>query len=522
MKLSNKIMALAVAGLMASTANAEVLRWSSQGDIVTLDPYAHTESFTSSVLHHIYEPLVRRSATLELEPALATGWEIIEPTRWRFTLREGVTFHNGNTFDADDVVASVERMLHEDSRARGNLSAVTGIEKVDDYTVDFLMAGPYPLLLNDLSGVFMMDREWMAEHDALDPGNIATGKTSFASTNANGTGPFVLDSYAPDVGTVMTVNADWWDEAEHNLTGIEFRPITSDATRVAALMSGELDMIAPVPLQDITRLEAAPGFSVEHEPALRLIFLGMNYRDELLGMPGKENPLLDINVRKALWHGIHHEALQAKVMRGNSRSVGSMVAPPVPGYDPASDTPLPYDPEMAKAMLTEAGYADGFSVKLDCPNDRYINDEAICVAVKAMWEQLGLSVNLNTESRATYFPKASNGETDIYMLGWATLPAMDGWSVIRALLATQDGTMGGNNYNGLSDPRLDEIAAKVSVELDEDTRRALMAEAFQIVHDEAYYIPLHQQPVAMALRDGVSVPQFPDEYIRLWFSTIAN
>ena len=520
MKIATNFTALAVAGLMAGTASAEVLRWSSQGDIVPLDPYAHTESFTSSVLHHIYEPLVRRSKTLEIEPALATEWEIIDPTRWRFTLREGVTFHNGNDFTADDVVASVERMLHPDSRARGNLSAVTGIEKVDDYTVDFLMAGAYPLLLNDLSGIFIMDKEWMEEHDALEPGNIATGKTSYASTNANGTGPFSLDSYAPDVGTVMSVYEGWWDEPEHNLTGIEFRPITSDATRVAALMSGELDMIAPVPLQDIDRLEAAPGFSVEQEPALRLIFLGLNYRDELLGMPGEPNPLLDVNVRKALWHAINHEGLRERVMRGNSRTVGSMVAPPVPGYDEASDVPLEFDPELAKSMLADAGYEDGFSVKLDCPNDRYINDEAICVAVKAMWEQVGLTVDLNTESRATYFPKATNGETDVYMLGWATLPAMDTWSVIRALLATQDDTLGGNNYNGLSDPRIDEIAAQVAVELDEETRLSLMAEALQITHDEAYYIPLHQQPVAMALRDGVSVPQFADEYIRLWFSTI--
>jgi peptide/nickel transport system substrate-binding protein len=520
MILHRTLLPAALAGLIAVPAGAEVLRWSSQGDIVTLDPYAHTESFTSSVLHHIYEPLVRRSATLEIEPALATSWEIVDPTRWRFTLREGVTFHDGAPFTADDVVASVERLLHPDSRARGNLSQVESIEKVDDMTVDFVMKGAYPLLLNDLSGIFIMDKEWMEANDALTPGNINTGVTSYASTNANGTGPFVLESYAPDVGTVMSVNESWWDEAQHNLTGIEFRPITSDATRVAALMSGELDMIAPVPLQDINRLEAAPGYSVKQEPALRLIFLGLNYRDELLGMPGEPNPLLDVNVRKALWHAIDHDSLRDKVMRGNSRSVGILVAPEVPGYDASVDTPLAYDPEMAQQMLADAGYADGFSMKLDCPNDRYINDEAICVAIKAMWERVGLTIDLNTESRATYFPKAANGETDAYMLGWATLPAMDGWSVLRAILATQDGSLGGNNYNGLSDPRIDELVAQVAVELDEPTRRAMMQEALRIAHDQAYYIPLHQQPVAMALRDGVDVPQFPDEYIRLWFSTI--
>ena len=513
---------LALGTALPGLAQADVLRWSSQGDIVTLDPYAHTESFTSSVLHHVYEPLVRRAEDLTIEPALATSWEIVEPTRWRFTLREGVSFHDGAPFTADDVVASVERLLHPDARARGNISTVTGVEKVDDMTVDFLLDGPYPLLLNDLSGVFIMDAEWLEANDALTPGNISTGVTSYASTHANGTGPFVLDSYRPDVATVMSVNEDWWDEAKHNLTGIEFRPITSDATRVAALMSNEVDMIAPVPLQDIDRLEAAPGFSVVSEPALRLIFLGFNYRDELLGMPGKPNPLLDVRVRQALWHGIDHDALRERIMRGDSRTVGIMVAPPVPGYDAALDEPLAYDPELAKSLLAEAGVADGFSVKLDCPNDRYINDEPICVAVKAMWERLGVTVDLSTESRSTYFPKVDNGETDIYMLGWATLPAMDGFSVVRALLATRDGDSGGNNPNGLSDPRIDEIDREVAVELDEDARRAMLTEAFRIARDEAYYLPLHQQPVAMALRDGVEIPQFADEYIRLWFARIED
>ena len=511
---------LAVAAVMAGTASADVLRWSSQGDIVTFDPYAHTESFTASVLHHVYEPLVRRAKSLEIEPALATEWEIVEPTRWRFTLREGVTFHNGNLFTADDVVASVERLMHPDARARGNISGVTAVEKVDDHTVDFVLDGPYPLLLNDLSGIFIMDREWMEEHDALEPGNITTGTTSYASTNANGTGPFVLESYRPDVGTVMSVNDDWWDEPEHNLTGIEFRPITSDATRVAALLSGELDMIAPVPLQDIERLEAADGFEVVQEPALRLIFLGFNYRDELHAMPGEENPLLDERVRKALWHGIQHDALRERIMRGNSRTVGLMVAPPVTGYSEELDEPLEYDPEQAQALLEEAGYGDGFTVKLDCPNDRYINDEQICVAIKAMWEQLGLTVDLNTESRSTYFPKVDNGETDIYLLGWATLPAMDGFSALRALFATREGSSGGNNPNGLSDPRIDELNQAAAVELDEEARVAMLTEALQIVRDKAYYLPLHQQPVAMALRDGVDVPNFADEYVRLWFARI--
>jgi peptide/nickel transport system substrate-binding protein len=330
----------------------------------------------------------------------------------------------------------------------------------------------------------------------------------------------VLDSYSPDVATIMSVNPNWWDTPQHNLTGIEFRPITSEATRVAALMSGELDMIAPVPLQDIDRISASGDFTVIQEPALRLIFLGFNYRDELHAMPGQPNPLKDENVRKALWHAVDLEAIRTRIMRGNSRTVGILVAPAVTGYSAEIDVPLPYDPDLAKSMLAEAGYADGFTTKLDCPNDRYINDEQVCVAIKAMWERIGVTVDLNTESRSTYFPKVDNGETDIYMLGWATLPAMDGFSVLRAILATRDGTSGGNNANGLSDARIDELNVAAAVELDEPKRQAMLTEALQIAHDKAYFLPIHQQPVAWAVRSGVEVPQFADEYVRLWFANI--
>ncbi len=513
----------ALAALMASTAavaEAKTLRWSSQGDIATFDPYAHTESFTSNVLHHVYDPLVRRSDTLEIEPALATSWEIVAPDRWRFTLRQGVTFHDGAPFTADDVVASLTRLMHPDARARGNVSNVEGVEKVDDHTVDILLKGPYPLLLNDLTGVFIMDAEWLQANDATTPGNLTTGVTTYASTNANGTGPFMLESYRPDSGTDMVVNPDWWDEPRHNLTRIEFRPIGADATRVAALLSGELDLIAPAPLQDLDRIGAAPGFKVEEEPSLRLIFLGLNHRDELHAMPGEPNPMKDVRVRQALAHAIDLDTIRARVMRGASRNVGLMVAPPVPGYDAALDTPVPYDAEKAKALLAEAGYPDGISTKLNCSNNRYINDEAICVAIASMWTRAGIQTDLTTESRATYFPLVDRGEADAYILGWATLPAMDAYSVASALLHTRGGGMGGNNPNGLSDPRLDELTQKAAVELDEDARRALLTEALKIARDEAYFVPLHQQPVAWAMSDAVSVPVFADEFIRLWFARL--
>ncbi len=512
--------AAAGALLAASTAEAKTLRWSSQGDVTTLDPYAHTESFTANILNHIYDPLVRRNRNLEIEPALATSWERVEPNRWRFKLREGVKFHDGAAFTADDVVVSMTRELDPDARARGNFANFVSAEKVDDFTVDIVLKGAYPLVLNDLSSLMIMDKEWLEAHNAVKPGNTTTGAITYASTNANGTGPFKLESYQPDVGTNLVVNEAWWDKPEHNLTRIEFKPIKSDATRVAALLSGEIDMMAPAPLQDLERIAANPEFKVIQEPSLRVIFLGLNFRPELLAMPGQKNPMLDLRVRQAMWQAIDREAIQKRVMRGKARITGLLVAPQIVGYDKALDQPLPFDAERAKSLLAEAGYPEGFKTKLDCPNDRYIADEQICVAVAAMWKRVGIDAELKTESRATYFPRQDSGQTDVYMLGWATAPFLDTYSVLSSLLTTKGDKFGGNNPNSLSVPELDELSKAASVELDEPKRRAMLTAALKIAHDEALYIPLHQQPVVWAMKSNVDVPQFADEYVRLWFAKI--
>jgi peptide/nickel transport system substrate-binding protein len=207
-------------------------------------------------------------------------------------------------------------------------------------------------------------------------------------------------------------------------------------------------------------------------------------------------------------------------MRGKSRTVGTMVAPPIPGYSAEIDKPLPFDAAKARQLLTEAGYPNGFKTKLDCSNDRYIADEQTCVAIAAMWTRAGVQVDLKTQSRATYFPLVDKGESDAYILGWATLPPMDGFSVLSAILHSREGAFGGNNPNGLNDPKLDALTKSAAVELDETKRRAMMTEAFKITRDEAYFIPLHQQPVAWAMRRSVEVPVFADEYVRLWYAQV--
>lgn len=346
---------LAILAPLSAPALAETLRWSASGDVISYDPNAQVDSFTQSVQHMVFDPLVRRNKDLKLEPALATSWEIVEPNRWRFKLRQGVKFHEGQPLNADDVVATIQRQIDPGARNRENLSAVTGVEKVDDYTVDLILRGAYPLLLNDLAAIYIMSKPWMEEHDALKPGNTATGVVTYASAHANGTGPFKLKSYEPDARSVFEVNKDWWDKPQHNLTEVEFRPIASDATRVAALLSGEVDMIVPVPLQDVDRINGTDGLKVVENPSLRTIMLALNFKKELHAAPGVANPMTSVKVRQALWHAIDVNTIQKRLMRGKSRVAGMLVAPAVTGHDDAIDVPLEYDVDKGKDPIGRSG-----------------------------------------------------------------------------------------------------------------------------------------------------------------------
>jgi hypothetical protein len=244
------------------------------------------------------------------------------------------------------------------------------------------------------------------------------------------------------------------------------------------------------------------------------------HRPELKATPGQKNPMRDLKVRQAMWHAIDLDTIQKRVMRGKSRNTGTLVAPPVPGFSAENDKLVAYDPELAKKLLAEAGFPNGFKTNLNCSNDRYINDEQICVAIAAMWSRVGIQADLKTESRSTYFPRMDKGEFDAYIIGWATLPPMDGFSVLSALLTEPKDNFGGSNPMGFVNPQIEKLTRESAVELDEPKRRAMLAEAMKIAKDTVAYIPLHTQPVAWAARAGVEVPQFPDEYVRLWFAQV--
>lgn len=506
--LRKTLLASAVAAAMvASAAHADALRWTRSADSLTLDPHSQNEGPTHSVNHQVFDTLIYQDMDVEYQPGLATDWHVHEddPKVWVFNIREGVSFHEGQALTADDVVFSLNRARHEYADMRGLLTSISEVRAADDYTVHVETHDPNPLLPNNLTNLFIMSREWAEEHGVEEPQNYAAGEETYAVRNANGTGPFRVVSREQDVRTVFERNDDYWgiDHYPMEIKTLIFTPIESAATRVAALLSGEVDFLQETPVQDIERMGNAPGIKNEQGAENRTIFLGMDLGSmELRTADTDDNPFADRRVREAINLAVDATTIHTAVMRGNAQPAG-MIAPPfVNGYSGELDQVLPTDMTRANELMAEAGYGDGFRVTLQCPNDRYVNDEQICQAVVSMLARIGITVDLVAQTRSLHFAELAREEYDFYMLGWG-VPTMDSEYVFNYLYHTKEGDRGSWNFTGYSDERVDELTVAMGQETDIEARNEMISEAWQIVHDEIVYIPIHHQMLTWSMRDDI-------------------
>jgi peptide/nickel transport system substrate-binding protein len=516
---------LTVAAVAISPASAQTLRYANQGDLKSLDPYTLNETTTHAHLGQVYEGLIARDKDLKIIPALAESWETPEPTRWRFHLRKNVKFQNGDPFTADDVVFSADRVRAKGSNLQTRIAADAKVVKVDDHTVDFILTSPNPIVHYQWDTWYIMDKKWAEENNTAAPTPAAATSPSFSSLHANGTGAFTIESHQPGVKTVFKANPNAWRKPQHNLKEIVFTPIGSDATRVAALLSGEVDIIEPVPIQDISRVDSSPNAEVQKGPELRTIFIGMDQvRDELLysNIKGK-NPFKDVRVREAFFKAIDIELIKNRVMRGLSTPSALMIAPQL--FKLSGDFKRPkFDADGAKKLLTEAGYPDGFEVTMDCPNDRYVNDAGICQAVVGMLARIGVKINLLAQPKAQYFAKVlkpGGYQTSFYLLGW-TPGTSDAHNVLYDIMGCRDdpkSSRGEANLGGYCNKEMDALTDKVLIEPDMNKRDLLIKQAFEIAAKDFAYIPLHQQALAWGVSKKLKIIQRADNSVMPYWMT---
>ena len=520
--IATSVTAVALVATFA-TAQAQTLRWASQGDPQTMDPHSQNESMTNMMNGQVYEKLVNRGKQLEIVPALATEWQQVSPTLWRFKLRPNVKFHDGTPFTADDVVFSMERGAAPTSTINQYATAVGKPRKVDDLTVEFQLAAPNPIFLQHLETLWIMSKVWAEKNKVTKPLDFKNKEESFAGLNANGTGPYMLVSRAPGIKTVYKRNPAWWGKFEGNVQEIVYTPIGNDATRLAALVSGEIDFVLDPAPRDVARLRNTAGVKIIDGPENRIVFIGMDQaRDKLLygNAPGDKNPFKDQRVRRAMYQAVDIETIKTKLMNGQSYPTGGLTPSPLGSYnDPEIEGRLPYDMAAARKLMADAGYADGFEVTLDCPNNRYINDEEICIALAGMWAQLKIKVKVNAQPRATYFPKIEKQDTSLYMLGWGGAITDAETTFTPVLRNRGEKGVGYWNFGGVKNDKFDALAAQSSVEPDPKKREGLIKAAMREYKEQVHVIPLHRQVIPWAARSNVTAVHRPDNWLEVqWVS----
>jgi peptide/nickel transport system substrate-binding protein len=396
------------------------------------------------------------------------------------------------------------------------------VRKIDDHTVDFILAAPNPILLRNIIDFRIMSKAWAEKNNTTRVQDYKAKEENFASRNVMGTGAFRILSWQPEQRVMMARHDGWWDKPKGNVQQVVYTPIKAEATRVAALLAGDVDMLTDVPVQDLERLRADRKLKVVDGPEVRTIYLAPDVGSPELkysNVKGK-NPFADKRVRQALSLAIDREAIRRNIMRGMSIPAAIMVAPGVNGHAADIDTPAKADAARAKQLLAEAGYPDGFQVRMNCPNNRYVNDEKICQAVSAMWARIGVKVELVAESMATFSQKFQNFDSSLYLLGWG-VATYDAQYTLQSLIRTRTTGADGNfNFSRISDPQIDRLVDAMKSETDVAKRNAMIREALVRTRDEVLTIPLHHQMRPWAMKAGVTTIHRSDDRPEARFTTV--
>ncbi len=492
-------------------ASGPVLNLAVAAPPTSLDPHFHTLSPNNMIAEHFFDQLVGRDAAAQLRPGLAESWRLVDETTWEFKLRQDVRFSNGDAFTAEDVLFTLDR-VPKVVNSPGSFSiytrGVAASEVVDPHTIRFRTNGIYPLLPQDLSQVNIICR---AVGEGVTTGDFNNGRAVI------GTGPFRLASFNPDDRVVMTRNDDYWG-GRPDWAQVIYRFVANDGVRVAALLSGDVQMIDVVPPADTPRLRATPGVGFSEIPSLRCIYLKIDtahevspYVTDAEGRKLDRNPLRDLRVRQALSLAINRQAIVERVMQGAATPTGQMMPPGANGHV-ADLPPPPFDAERARALLAEAGYPRGFGITLIGPNNRYVNDSQVIQAIGQMWQRVGVTTRVEAVPFAVLAQRQARNDMSAMLIGWAT--SGEPSSALRGNLTTRipEKGFGTVNFSGYSNPRVDALVEEGLRTADDGAREDVFERAMRTAMEDVALIPLHMQKNVWALRGGLTYEARADEY----------
>jgi peptide/nickel transport system substrate-binding protein len=481
----------------AASAGAKTFKMGLDSDPESLDPQVQLSGNMLQLSHWLFDPLVRWTQDMDFEPRLASSWERLDDLTIRFHLRKGVKFHSGNTFTAKDVKWSFDRM-RTSVDFKGLLEPFDGCYIVDDYTVDIKTKKPYALVLNMATYFFAMDSEFYTGTDENGQPKDAILKIgeSFALNNASGTGPFIVTKRQHNVVLEMKRFADYWDkESPGNVTEFILTPIKENATRVAALLSGGVDFISPVPPQDFDRIESDEEVKLITANSGRVITFQMN--------PNRVEAFKDVRVRQAIVHAVNNEGIVKQIMKGKAIPAAQQGPKGYVGYKEGLKPR--YDLEKAKALMKEAGYENGFEISMMAPNNRYVNDAKIAEATAQMLGRIGIKVNLKTLPKAQYWNEFDARAADMMMIGWHS-DTEDSGNFSEFLTMCPNAETGYGQYNsGYCNPKVDELTIAAQTETDLEKRAGMLQEIEQILYDDAAFVPFHWQLLSYGAKKNIRV-----------------
>jgi len=504
--------ALMAAGLSFSAAAADI-KVAYNADPVSLDPHEQLSGGTLQLSHMVFDPLVRFTQEMDFEPRLAESWERIDDTTFRFKLRKGVKFHSGNAMTADDVVWTFNR-LKSSPDFKAIFEPYTELKKVDDYTIDLISSGPYPLVLQTATYIFPMDSKFYTgkTEDGKEKGELVKHGNSYASTHLSGTGPFIVTAREQGVKVEFERFAGYWDKASKgNVDKLTLVPIKEDATRVAALLSGGVDMIHPVAPNDHKRVKSAKGINLVTLPGTRIITFQMNQNSN--------EALKDVRVRQAIVHAINNEGIVKKIMKGFATAAGQQGPSGYAGYD-AELIPR-YDVKKAKQLMKDAGYEKGFKLTMMAPNNRYVNDAKVAQAAAAMLSKIGIKVDLKTLPKAQYWPEFDLCSADMMMIGWHS-DTEDSANFSEFLTMTRNEETGKGQYNCgyYSNSDVDKLVGASNVETDPAKRAQMLQKVEATLYNEAAFVPLHWQSEAWGAKSNVHAEDIVNPMVMPYFGDL--